>query len=395
MKFDPAYTVLTASAAYPSLINKKDARNSNANIAPSVITVKDAVYTWHNEKQWPRFVTVNESASVSSSTTTITVDDASSIVPKMQLKVASTGEQLTVTSVSGNDITVQRAPASTSATNYIIGQTLASTILQNDTLEVLGTSLYDMDTASDMRSTVNTDEFENYVQIFDVTYKLSEQAEYFEFMGGPVRIRLSERGAREASYNLEDTFVYGEPSKTVSTTDASNVRYTMRGLLNAIKTYTTDSDRIQDLSGAALTFDFFMAFENQFEADGTDTVYYLASKDGLGYFDKWGQTYVRTTPVENKLGINITEVKGTTRTIRLVHLPALDKKNNKVALIRFNPVKNMKILQARPWQYKECDKDKAQNWTTHWLHGEFSAKFDLISETAGMIGNIAKPYSLS
>ena len=137
MKFNPAYTVLTASAAYPSLINKRDARNAQAS-TPSVITVKDAIYYWHNEKQWPRTVTVNNNADYTSSATTIKLADASSIVPKMQLKVASTGEQLTVVSVSGNNVTVLRAPASGSP-DLIEGQTAAGAIAKDDTLQVLGT----------------------------------------------------------------------------------------------------------------------------------------------------------------------------------------------------------------------------------------------------------------
>lgn len=400
MQFDPAYTVLTASAAYPSEINKKDRRNLDGSITPKVEEVKDAVITWHDEKQWARTVDASLTSDWAANATTITLPSGKGVgfVPKQILEVTNTGEHVVVSAVSGDTLTIVRAPASESdcekgqvAATAITGGTQGSP--KTMTLKVLGTSLFDKDTASAMRAAAVTNEYKNYVQIFDSTYELTEQTEAYQFMGGPVKIRLSKRGAREASYNLEDTFTYGQLSKTVDSSNSDNVRYTMMGLIPAIKAYQDDSNKKVTVSGA-LTFDKVMAFENLFQSEGIDDVTYLCSKKALGYFDKFAQTYVRLQSVDNAFGIRITKVTGTLGDIKLVHLPALDMPGNNVELIRFNPQKDMKILQASPWKYKECGKDTAQTYTTHWLHGAFSAKFNLIPEKAGFIAGFDAPYSM-
>lgn len=393
MTFNEAYAVLTKAATYAADLAKKNSRNDHANVAAGVEKARSPEPTWREEEEWPDVVDVAkpDSGDYTSSATTITLasGQAKTLVPKMELQVASTGEQVTIVSKSGDTITIQRAPAD-AAHGLLPGAVAAGAIGKNDKLILLGTALYDADDASEMRSAATCNEFKNYIQTFDVTSKLTEGTDCFEFHGGPIRIRVDKKIAREASRRLETAMVLGRPSKKYDPSDATNIRYTMLGLGPAVKYY---SPNCYDLGGSAATFDTIMGFESCFRSDGTGDVIYLCSQDGLGIFDKMALNNVRVTPADVKWGYNVKEVSGILRKIKLVHLPALDTPGCNIGIIRFNPLKDMKILKAMPWSYKECGKDEAKTYTEHWLHGKFSAKFSLLEQTSGMLYNFASPYT--
>ena len=411
-RFDPAYTILTTSAAYPSEVNKKDARNQDFSIAPKVTSLnKDYVIKWNDEKEWDRVFDCAESSTAADKdsddnykTTATTIEltagttNLSSIVPNMVLRVNSTGENLYVTAVdpANAKITVLRAPASGSS-DLLDGQTPASTIQKDDKLVVLGTSLFDRDTASDMRSPVYTAPYVNYMQTLDVTYEISENTEYFEFQGGPILPRLTRAGAREASYNLEDVVALSDPSINVDPSNAQNYRYTMMGLIPAIKKWgKINYDLTTMSSDTTLTLDKVQAFESEFRPDDTRPVKYLCSLKALGWFDKILINNLRVTDMkENAVGMRTKLFNATVRTIELVHYPVLDKVESPVDIVRFDPTKYMELVQAKGgWGYKECDKDRPQTWHTYWLHGTFSAKYHLLPDVAGTISGLSSPYSL-
>jgi len=385
-RFDPAYTYLTTSAAYPSEINKPDGRNLDYKVSPRVTDYKAAEITWNDEKHWDRTVANGASSALATDTTlTLATGNADVIVKNQILKVASTGEQLVVTGFgSTNQVTVARAQ----------GETAAAAIPAGAKLIVLGTALYDRDHGSEMRAPLETNDFTNYMQTLDVSYEITEGTEYYDFQGGKVLPRITREGAMEAAYNLEDTLTFGEPKVIVDPNNAKNIKQLTCGLVTFLKKF----GKIDlDLNGASLTLATMLAFESQFKPDSTKKAVWLCSQKALGAIDMILQSYQRVCsadPVKLAVGMTVKVFHSTLRDIELVHLPALDKEGNDVDIIRYNPAEYMELLATKGgWQYMQVEKDQQITYSKYWLHGTFGAKFHLASDVGGIIRNVANPFT--
>ena len=386
-RFTPAYTYLTTAAAYPSEINKTDIRNLNWKASPRVTDYRAAKIDWDDDKHWNRTVALASAVADGTTTTfTLSAADAATIVVNQVLKVASTGEQVLVTAKpSSTTLTVIRA----------FGTTAAAAIANGTKLIVLGTALYDKDEGSGMRAPVMTDHYINYMQTLDVSYELTEGAQYYDFQGGKLFPRVSKEGAIEAAYNLEDTYWYGEPKQYFDPSNAANAKQTMCGLVPFLKQYGKVELNMQGTT--ALDLPTMLAFEDCFKPDSTNKGVWMCSAKALTAIDNIllsSQRITDTDTVNLAVGMRVKVFHSTLRDIELVHAPALDKEGNDVDIVRYNPAEYMEMLATDGgWKYKECEKDFARTYQKYWIHGTFGAKFHLPSDVGGITRGVKNPLT--
>lgn len=146
--------------------------------------------------------------------------------PDASINVADTvPEQFQITAISGNDITISRAFAATSASSFASGQEIV--VISDAALE--GADVV-IDT-SKTRSRLN-----NIVQTFKKDIIISDIAEATRKLGGIVSEKDYQLGKKlkEALRDLEKAAIRGRISG--STTASSSVVRTMRGLIQWIST---------------------------------------------------------------------------------------------------------------------------------------------------------------
>lgn len=119
--------------------------------APAV----DTTINWHNDELTTRFDAVNNGSGITSSATTIAVDTGSLFHAEDIVLNPRTGEQVRVSSISTNDLTVERGWGATSGV----------AMNDNDPLLIIGSAAVEGET-SKTAVTANPTKVSNYTQIF-------------------------------------------------------------------------------------------------------------------------------------------------------------------------------------------------------------------------------------
>lgn len=115
----------------------------------------DVQFSWHNDESEVRFGAVNNGAGYASTATSVVVADGTLFAAGDVVVVPRTGEQVLVTAVSTNTLTVTRA----------WGTTTAAALVDTDPLLIIGTSQVE-GAASPTARTQNPTKVDNYTQIF-------------------------------------------------------------------------------------------------------------------------------------------------------------------------------------------------------------------------------------
>lgn len=390
---------LTTSAQYPNELVKGTSRGPI--VAPKVKDSTDAVFRYGSEIPLPETVTTPgknvsqtstpsyQAYSASDTVIQLSPGGAATLVPNLQLYVESSREQLIITEVDKetDKITVKRAPTS----NLKPGQVAASTIAVDDVLHIGATAMKEKSSSSGMRAPVTTQGYENYIQLFDESFELTDSANTFTFRGGPVKMRLSRRAGNNLARAFEFAAWYGQPSEE---TDAKGVtRYTMSGLLTMIDAYASGNSLAPSDPTTALSFTDICRFEDGFKVGNKGKVMYLCSTEGLAYWDKFARDKYEIHSGESAYGVRINTVYCTHSEVTLVYCPMLDLNiGRKILMVRFNPTEDMLVRRGLPWTVKKIGENADQNWTQDWVYGGYSAEFNLIPEKAGIVYNFASPY---
>lgn len=116
---------------------------------------KDPLFSWHNDERETRFDAVNNGAGYNSSDTSVVVDTGTLFQEDDIVLVPRTGEQLRVSGVSTNTLTVERG----------WGATSGAALVDNDPVLIIGTARVEGDTSNPARSE-NPVKVDNYTQIY-------------------------------------------------------------------------------------------------------------------------------------------------------------------------------------------------------------------------------------
>jgi hypothetical protein len=192
----------------------------------------DPVFHWFEEKQQHTRVSVNDVAVVDETQTSITLDDASGVVPGDILMVedatvVQNAEQILVSSISGNVLTVVRQFGGSDGTGGIADNTF---------LVKVG-SAFSEGSGGAQASSRNPNELKNQCQIFKTAVDITETARATHYRTGNAEANEKKRKMFDHSVSMEMASIFGRYSLTTGA-NGKPMR-TMDGLTRFITTNNT------------------------------------------------------------------------------------------------------------------------------------------------------------
>lgn len=243
-------------------------------------------FTWYERDLFPKRDQVNDTDAASTATT-ITVDHGSYFKAKDVIRNETTGEQMLVTSVSSNVLTISRG----------WGETSAGTLTNNDYLLVLGNANEEGADAPGLKSETNTEVY-NYVQDFRHPFEVTDILRNSETYAGndfdnERRIKLIEH-----KVDIERAFLFGE-RKCDTSTGTHPIRAT-RGVNTFISTNATEVS-------TTITETAFETFCETAFTYGSGTKLFLASPKLISALNYWARGKLKMIPKDKTYGISIRE----------------------------------------------------------------------------------------
>lgn len=243
-------------------------------------------YNWMEDELAPRWDAVNYSTGYTAGDTSIVVDNGTYFKIGDVIKNATSGEQMLVSGVSSNTLTVTRGWGTTSATTVANNDVI--TILSNASAE--GSSAPSMVTTKEVAKT-------NYIQTVRTPFGVTGTEDASEMYGGKDLAYLTKKAGIEHSKDLERALLFGEPKEDL--TGATPRRFT--GGLN----YFITTNR-QDASGT-LTESEFETFCRTIFRYGSNKKVLLASPIVVSAINTWAAGKLQTVPADKTYGIDVKE----------------------------------------------------------------------------------------
>lgn len=174
----------------------------------------DPEYRWFEKTSPSRYDAVNYATGYTSGDTSIVVDDGSKFRAGHVIQDVSSGEQMRVTAVSTNTLTVTRGWGTTSAT----------TASNNDVIVILG-SAHAEGSSLPTAITTQATKVANYTQIFREPIDVTNTADATEIYAGPSDLAILRREHLNLHMkDIERAFFFGE--KKEDTTGTQPIRAT-------------------------------------------------------------------------------------------------------------------------------------------------------------------------
>jgi hypothetical protein len=170
----------------------------------------DPEYRWFDKAQPSRTDQVNNGAGYNTSATSIVVDNGDKFRAGDVVNVPATGEQMRVTGVSSNTLTVSRA----------WGVTAAASLADNDYLVIIGNANAE---GAGIRSALTSDPTKrtNYTQIFREPIDVTGTEDATElYAGSNDMAKLREEHLQIHMKDIERAFLFGEAKEDLSNTAA-------------------------------------------------------------------------------------------------------------------------------------------------------------------------------
>jgi len=256
----------------------------------SNVTAQSLEETWFDDDLAPWWTTA-DGAEADTDETTISLSDASIVKPKDLLKNTSTGEIMFVESISGDDVTVQRAYGEESGE----GGTGAKAITDDDNFMRMGNAMEENSVSPEARAT-QPDKYYNYVQVFRTPFSGSlEDLNEPKTAGSDERTRKRRRKAIEHKLDLERAYLFGERNEHIS-----DERRLMGGLFQFL------TNEYEDINGN-LTEDIFEeALEEAFRYGSKEKILITSPRVG-SVINKFARDRIETKSGEDFYGLRIGE----------------------------------------------------------------------------------------
>jgi hypothetical protein len=166
----------------------------------------DPEFRWFEKTSPSRFDAVNHSSGYTATATSIVVDDGTKFRAGMVIQNVSTGEQMRVTGVSGNTLTVVRG----------WGTTAAAAIANNAVIVILGNANEEGANVPTALTTTTTKKA-NYTQIFREPFEVTGTENSTEIYAGPNDLAQLRREHLQLHLkDIERAFFFGEPKEDTS-----------------------------------------------------------------------------------------------------------------------------------------------------------------------------------
>jgi len=252
--------------------------------------VIDPEFRWFEKSSPARYTAVNYSTGYTSGATEVLVDDGTIFKAGMVIQDVTTGEQMRVTGVSTNTLTVSRGWGTTSAT----------TISNDEVIVILGNANAEGATLP-TAITSQVTKVVNYTQIFREVVDVTNTEKATEVYAGASDI--SELRREHLQLHLKDierAFLFGEPKEDTSTVGTSGPVRATGGAKYFISTNKTDA-------GGTLTEAEFETWIRSVFAKGGEKRMGLLSPLVASAVNSWASGKLVMYPKDKTYGIAITQ----------------------------------------------------------------------------------------
>lgn len=243
-------------------------------------------FKWMEEESLTKTDQVNDGTGMNGSDTTMTVDNGSRFRAGDVVKVPRTGENVLVTAVATNDLTVVRG----------WGSTAGAAIVDNEPIIIIGNANQEHATKRAMiigDQTIRT----NYTQIFRTPFGISRTAANTEMYGGKDLAHIRMMQLIEHQKEIERAFWFGEPKEDLTGT---HPRRATGGVDYWISTNATDA-------GGALTQIEFNTFLRTGFRYGSKKKWLFAAPIIVEAISYWAAQKLQVSVSEKTFGISVME----------------------------------------------------------------------------------------
>lgn len=256
-------------------------------------------FKWLEEESLVKTDAVNDGTDMSAVDTAMVVDNGSRFRAGDVVKVVATGEQVLVTAVSTNTLTITRG----------WGATAAAIILDNAVLLIVGNANAEHATKRAMKIGDQTPRT-NYLQIFRTPFGISRTADNSEMYGGNDLAHIRMMQLIEHQKEIERAFWFGEPKEDLTGTQP--IRAT-GGIDYWITTNATNA-------GGTLTEAEFEGFLRTGFRYGSKKKWLFAAPIVTSAISYWAKTKLQTTVNEKTYGISVMEWLTPFGTVNIVNM---------------------------------------------------------------------------
>jgi len=243
-------------------------------------------YNWMEDELAPRWDAVNYSTGYTTGATSIVVDNGSYFKVGDVIKNCNTGEQMLVSDVSTNTLTVTRG----------WGSTAAATVTDNDVITILSNASAEGSTMPTLKTTKEVEKT-NYIQTIRTPFGVTGTEDASEMYGGKDIAYLQKKAGIEHAKDIERVLLFGEPKE--DTTGTTPRRFT-GGLNYFITTNRTDAS-------GTLTETEFETFCRTIFRYGSKKKVLLASPLIVSAINSWAGGKLDTVPSDKTYGIDVKE----------------------------------------------------------------------------------------
>lgn len=293
---------------------------------------------------------VDTSNDILDNATTFPVVDAGEIIPGMIMRVNTTGENMLVTGVSGNDLTVVRGTGATTIANSTTGVRLY----------MVGNA-YEEASTRPIALNLKPVRHSNYTQIFRNTWALSDTARATQVVAGDGNESESRQDcAALHAQAIEAALFFGK--KSIGHLNGQPIR-TMDGLLNII---TTEASGNVHKAGGTTDFTTLNTYlDPVFDVTtdpkvGNERVLFAggAAFSVLNNIGRLNSTYFMENG-QTSFGLQFSTIKTTRGTFRIIEHPLFNSNVDwaKMAVAVDLSSINLAYLNGRQTQNREFNKD--------------------------------------
>lgn len=256
-------------------------------------------FKWMEEESLTKTDQVNDGTGMLAGDVTMTVDNGSRFRAGDVVKIPRTAENVLVTAVSTNDLTVTRG----------WGSTAAAAINDNEPIIIIGNANQEHATKRAMiigDQTIRT----NYTQIFRTPFGISRTAANTEMYGGKDLAHIRMMQLIEHQKEIERAFWFGEPKEDLTGT---HPRRATGGVDYWISTNATDA-------GGALTQIEFNTFLRTGFRYGSKKKWLFAAPIIVEAISYWAAQKLQVSVNEKTFGISVMEYLTPFGTISIVNM---------------------------------------------------------------------------
>lgn len=243
-------------------------------------------FTWYERDLFPKRDTIGTGAGNTTTATTFVADHGTYFRTYDVIKDETTKEQMLVTGVSSNTITVVRA----------WGSTAIGTLTAAEYVVVLGNANEEGKGAPGIKSETESEVY-NYVQDIRSPFEVTDILQNSDLFGGNDLQNERVIHAIEHKVDIERAFLFGEIKE-----DTSTGTHPIRATAGALSLITTNVTTMTTATESA-----FETFCEDVFAYGGNTKLLLASAKLVSALNYWARGALQTVPKDKTYGIAIKE----------------------------------------------------------------------------------------